>query len=172
MTDTSVPKIDQDHKKLETAKDNNMQKQEPTGLESDASAKEAPTSSQSSASLTATQTSTAEKTVLKPTVVKPIAKEPQTKKIDITIADGNYSIFCPVHEEEELRLAVSYINNYALDLKKAAPNIRQENLLVLCCLDLYEKIHSNDKANETRRNEDKKSEDLLHKIIKDAQSVL
>ncbi|MGP4714058.1 MULTISPECIES: cell division protein ZapA [unclassified Psychrobacter] len=103
---------------------------------------------------------------------QPAPKEPQIKKVDIAIAGNKYPIYCPVHEEEELRAAVSYINNYALDLKAEAPNLSQENLLVLCCLNLYEKINTNNKVNDARHDEDKKAEGLLNKIIKDAQSVL
>lgn len=97
---------------------------------------------------------------------------PQTKKVDIAIAGISYAVFCPIHEQEELHAAVSYINNYALDLKKEAPSLSQENLLVLCCLNLYEKIHSTQRNDEDRLQQDKQSEALLDKIIKDAQSVL
>lgn len=98
--------------------------------------------------------------------------EPQIKKVDIAIAGVTYPIFCPVHEQEELRSAVSYINNYALDLKRDAPSLSQESLLVLCCLDLYEKIHTTQRNNEDRLQQDKQSEALLNKIMKDAHSVL
>ncbi|WP_201591559.1 cell division protein ZapA [Psychrobacter fozii] len=98
--------------------------------------------------------------------------EPQIKKVDIAIAGVNYPIYCPVHEQEELHSAVSYINNYALDLKRDAPSLSQESLLVLCCLSLYEKIHANQTTSEDRLQQDKQSEALLNKIMKDAQSIL
>lgn len=100
------------------------------------------------------------------------APEPQIKKVDISIAGVTYPIYCPVHEQEELRSAVSYINNYAQELRKDAPSLSQENLLVLCCLNLYEKIHANQRDNEDRLQESHKSEALLNKILKDAQSIL
>ncbi|MBH0085530.1 cell division protein ZapA [Psychrobacter sp. SCQQ22] len=108
------------------------------------------------------------------TATQPNAKvaEPQIKKVDIAIAGVNYPIYCPVHEQEELHSAVSYINNYALDLKRDAPSLSQENLLVLCCLSLYEKIHANQRTSEDRLQQDKQSEALLNKIMKDAQSIL
>ncbi|MGP9688302.1 cell division protein ZapA [Psychrobacter sp. AOP22-C1-C5] len=106
----------------------------------------------------------------KPNVTK--TAEPQIKKVDIVIAGVTYPIYCPVHEQEELRSAVSYINNYALDLRKDAPSLSQENLLVLCCLNLYEKIHANQRDGEDRLQQDKQSEALLNKIMKDAQSIL
>ena len=98
--------------------------------------------------------------------------EPQIKKVDIAIAGVTYPIYCPVHEQEELRSAVSYINNYALDLRRDAPSLSQENLLVLCCLNLYERIHASQRNDEDRQQQDKKSEALLNKIMKDAQSIL
>lgn len=114
------------------------------------------------------------------TVVKPIqnnvkttvAAEPQFKKVNISIAGVNYPINCPIHEEEELRSAVYYINNFALDIKKEAPNIPQENLLVLSCLNLYEKIQAHKKSTEDRRDKEAQAENLVNKILKDAQSVL
>ena len=106
----------------------------------------------------------------KPSINK--APEPQIKKVDIAIAGVTYPIYCPVHEQEELRSAVSYINNYAMDLRQEAPSLSQENLLVLCCLNLYEKIHANQRNDEDRVQKDKQSEALLNKIMKDAQSIL
>jgi len=100
------------------------------------------------------------------------APEPQIKKVDIAIAGVTYPIFCPVHEQEELLSAVSYINNYALDLKRDSPSLSQESILVLCCLDLYEKIHANQRSDEDRLQKNKQSEALLNKIMKDAHSIL
>jgi len=102
----------------------------------------------------------------------PKVPEPQIKKVDIAIAGVTYPIFCPVHEQEELLSAVSYINNYALDLKRDAPSLSQESILVLCCLNLYEKIHANQRSDEDRLQKDKQSEALLNKIMKDAHSIL
>ena len=112
--------------------------------------------------------STVTQVTTKPT--KPV--EPQIKKVDIPIAGVTYPIYCPVHEQEELMSAVSYINNHALDLKKEAPSLSQESLLVLCCLNLYEKIHANQRSDEDRMQQSKQSEALLNKIMKDAHSIL
>ena len=104
--------------------------------------------------------------------VKTTIPEPQIKKVDIAIAGVTYPIYCPVHEQEELLSAVSYINNHALDLKRDAPSLSQESLLVLCCLNLYEKIHTNQRSEEDRLQQSKQSEALLNKIMKDAHSIL
>ncbi|ERL56068.1 cell division protein ZapA [Psychrobacter aquaticus] len=116
--------------------------------------------------------STASSAASQPTTKTVKTSEPQIKKVDIAIAGVTYPIFCPVHEQEELRSAVSYINNYALDLKRDAPSLSQESLLVLCCLDLYEKIHTTQRNDEDRMQQDKQSEALLNKIMKDAHSIL
>lgn len=101
-----------------------------------------------------------------------VAAKPEMKKVDIVIAGVTYQIYCPVDEEAELRSAVYYINNFMLDIKKSAPNLNQENLLVLCCLNLYDKIHSNNKAREANQQKNKHAEALLSKIMQDAKSIL
>ncbi len=103
---------------------------------------------------------------------KPTAPEPQMKKVDIVIAGVTYQIYCPVNEEAELRSAVYYINDFILNIKREAPNLGQENLLVLCCLNLYEKIHAHKKTNDETAQASKQAELLLSKIMKDAQSIL
>lgn len=100
------------------------------------------------------------------------ASKPQMKKVDIVIAGVTYQIYCPVDEEAELRSAVYYVNNFLLDIKKDAPSLSQENLLVLCCLNLYEKIHANEKTAATNKQQSKQTEDLLSKIMQDAKSIL
>ena len=121
---------------------------------------------------TAPNNSALQSAVSKPAPKTNSAPEPQIKKVDIAIAGITYPIYCPVHEQEELHSAVSYINNYALDLKRDAPSLSQESLLVLCCLNLYEKIHTYQRSDEDRIQGDKQSEALLNKIMKDAQAIL
>lgn len=98
--------------------------------------------------------------------------QPQLKKVDIIIAGVRYSVMCPIHEEEELRSAVYYINNFAMDIKNSAPSISQENLLVLSCLNLFEKISSQEKMASHNKNNNQESEALLNKLIEDAESML
>ena len=119
-----------------------------------------------------TFTSNASNSAAKPdsNVTRPA--EPQVKKVDIAIAGITYPIYCPVHEEEELRAAVFYINDYVLDLRRNSPSLSQESLLVLCCLNLYEKIQTNKRDEEDRLQQNKQSEALLNKVIKDAHSIL
>ena len=125
-----------------------------------------------SANSTTTNSSTVNSSAARPSAKPTSAPEPQIKKVDVAIAGVTYPIYCPVHEQEELHSAVSYINNYALDLKRDAPSLSQESLLVLCCLNLYEKIHANQRSEEDRLQQSKQSEALLNKIMKDAHSIL
>lgn len=98
--------------------------------------------------------------------------ENPVKKVSIAIAGVTYSIYCPADEEANLRQAASYINNFVLDVKKDAPNLAQENLLLLSCLNLYEKVQKRDQADEDARHSEQQSSALLNKIIEDAHSVL
>ncbi|WP_201628245.1 cell division protein ZapA [Psychrobacter maritimus] len=125
-----------------------------------------------SANSTTTNSSTVNSSAARPAAKPTSTPEPQIKKVDVAIAGVTYPIYCPVHEQEELHSAVSYINNYALDLKRDAPSLSQESLLVLCCLNLYEKIHANQRSEEDRLQQSKQSEALLNKIMKDAHSIL
>lgn len=106
--------------------------------------------------------------------VKPAApaSEPQMKKVDIVIAGVTYQIYCPINEEAELRSAVYYINDFLLNIKREAPNLGQENLLVLCCLNLYEKIHAHKKTDNETAQASKHAEALLGKIMEEAKSIL
>lgn len=61
------------------------------------------------------------------------------KKIDIFINGHSYGINCPADEEDNLKRAATYIQQFIQDIRKQAPNIAQEELLVLCALSLYEK---------------------------------
>ena len=121
---------------------------------------------------TNTDNSTVNSSAARPAAKPASAPEPQIKKVDVAIAGVTYPIFCPVHEQEELRAAVSYINDFALKLRRDAPSLSQENLLVLTCLNLYEKIQIHERNEEDRLQQSKQSEALLNKIMKDAHSIL
>ncbi len=98
--------------------------------------------------------------------------EATMKKVTISIAGINYSVFCPVNEESELREAVHYINDFTVNIKREAPHLKQENLLVLACLNLYEKIHANNKLATKHQQDSDQTEVLLNKVIADAKSIL
>lgn len=102
------------------------------------------------------------------------APEPEAtmKKVTISIAGINYSVFCPVNEESELREAVYHINDFTMNIKREAPHLKQENLLVLACLNLHEKIHANNKLASKHQQDSDQTEALLNKVIADAQSIL
>ena len=153
------------------------QKPMPNNSNTDSSNTNSNNANSASANSTTTNNSTVNSSTVNSSAARPAAKptstpEPQIKKVDVAIAGVTYPIYCPVHEQEELHSAVSYINNYALDLKRDAPSLSQESLLVLCCLNLYEKIHTNQRSEEDRLQQSKQSEALLNKIMKDAHSIL
>ncbi|MGM8884725.1 cell division protein ZapA [Psychrobacter sp. 1U2] len=100
------------------------------------------------------------------------SKKPESKKIDIVIAGASYPIFCPADEEQELRAAEKFINDFATAIKKDAPKLNQENLLVLSCLNLYEQINAYKTSAAERQQQSKQNEQLLNKIMQEAQSVL
>lgn len=102
----------------------------------------------------------------------PIVEEPQFKKVAIAIAGKTYYVNCPTSEEEALRTSVSYINTFALDLKSDMPRIGQEDLLVLCCLNLYEKLQEQKASNNSERLVSQEADSLLEKIIKDAKAMI
>lgn len=148
------------------------QKPMPNNSNTDSSNTNSNNANSASANSTNTNNSTVNSSAARPAAKPTSAPEPQIKKVDVAIAGVTYPIYCPVHEQEELHSAVSYINNYALDLKRDAPSLSQESLLVLCCLNLYEKIHANQRSEEDRLQQSKQSEALLNKIMKDAHSIL
>ena len=148
------------------------QKPMPNNSNTDSSNTNSNNANSASANITNTNNSTVNSSAARPAAKAASAPEPQIKKVDVAIAGVTYPIYCPVHEQEELHSAVSYINNYALDLKRDAPSLSQESLLVLCCLNLYEKIHANQRSEEDRLQQSKQSEALLNKIMKDAHSIL
>lgn len=101
--------------------------------------------------------------------LKQTTAKPAMKMVDIVIAGTVYNIYCPINEEDELQDAADSINKFVLNLKKDAPNLSQENLLLLCCLNLYEK--NNEKTpNDSATS--KQTDALLRKIIDDAHSIL
>ncbi|MFW2178371.1 MULTISPECIES: cell division protein ZapA [unclassified Moraxella] len=60
-------------------------------------------------------------------------------KVDIFINGRSYTINCPSNEEPALQRASNYIQNFVQDMRRHAPQLPQEELLVLCALTLYEK---------------------------------
>ena len=95
------------------------------------------------------------------------------KKVDIIISGKSYSINCPVDEVDELNAACTYINDFIQELRQQAPQLSHENLLVLCCLNLYEKIHTiQKKLDQSSIPDNEEAEALLDKILDDANSLL
>lgn len=104
----------------------------------------------------------------KETQPKPVV----TKTVNIVITGVTYPINCPEDEEDGLNAAAAYINNFIGDIRKEAPTLTHENLLVLTCLNLYERISQFEANEKTQKMQDQRVRTLLNKITKDAKSVL
>lgn len=100
------------------------------------------------------------------------AKPVVTKTVNIVITGVTYPINCPEDEEDGLNAAAAYINNFIGDIRKEAPTLTHENLLVLTCLNLYERISQFEASEKTQKMQDQRVRTLLNKITKDAKSVL
>ncbi|EGK09476.1 cell division protein ZapA [Psychrobacter sanguinis] len=98
-------------------------------------------------------------------------QEPEFATVNISILSKDYTINCPVGEEYELFEASDFINNFIEDLRSQAPHLPHENLLVLCCLNLYEKLQqSKNAAAEVEKGMDQANQ-LIARMIEDMQLV-
>lgn len=95
--------------------------------------------------------------------------QPKFDAIDISILDKNYTINCPVGEEQELFAASDFINNFIEDLRAQAPQLPHENLLVLCCLNLYEKLQQSKNHAIANEQSIEQANQLIEQMIQDMQ---
>ena len=95
--------------------------------------------------------------------------EPEFAAIDISILNKEYTINCPVGEEQELFDASQFINTFIKDLQQQAPQLPHENLLVLCCLNLYEKLQQSKNAANDNEQSIAQANQLVDQMIKDMQ---
>lgn len=93
-------------------------------------------------------------------------------KVDINISGKTYPINCPADELDELNAASNFINEFIENLRAQAPHLSHENLLVLCCLNLHEKINAQEKHEKLLAEDNKQTEALLDKLIADAQAMI
>lgn len=96
----------------------------------------------------------------------------EMRTVDVVVAGSTYPVNCPVGEKEELDKAVLYINHFIRDIRKSAPSLNHENILVLCCLNMYEEMKQHRNAQASIRHQDKKIQELLDRITEDAESIL
>lgn len=94
------------------------------------------------------------------------------KKVDINISGKSYPINCPDDEVDKLYAASNFINEFIDNLRTQAPHLSYENLLVLCCLNLYEKINEQEEQGQSIAANSQQAEALLDKIINDTKSML
>ncbi|WP_158077886.1 cell division protein ZapA [Moraxella lincolnii] len=101
-----------------------------------------------------------------------ITKKSETKLVDVVISGVTYPIQCPANEVHALQKASDFINQFIGDIRKQAPTLSHENLLVLCCLNLYEQIDSQKSQHKHHQLENERMQVLIKKISQDAQSIL
>lgn len=97
-----------------------------------------------------------------------MATENAVKKVDIFINGRTYTINCPANEEPALERASRYINNFVQDIRRQAPQLPQEELLVLCALTLYEKSEQLQKLED----QNDQASDLVHSMLSQVQKFV
>ena len=100
-----------------------------------------------------------------------IETEPEFTAVDIKILNKNYTINCPVGEEAELLDANDFINTFIDDIRSQAPQLGHENLLVLCCLNLYEKLQRAQSETSDSEQGIEQANQLLDQMLEDMQWV-
>lgn len=96
--------------------------------------------------------------------------EVEATPIEINILDEDYTIFCPVGEEQGLQSATNYINDFINGIREEAPSLSQKNLLVLACLNMYERMKQ---AQDSASSEEallRHANRLVNQMIDDMQS--
>lgn len=89
------------------------------------------------------------------------------KKVDIFINGRTYTINCPESEQPALERASSFINNFIQDIRRQAPQLPQEELLVLCALTLYEKAEQL----QALQQHNEQAEDLVNDLLNQIQRL-
>nr|WP_241879737.1 cell division protein ZapA [Psychrobacter sp. PraFG1]UNK06585.1 cell division protein ZapA [Psychrobacter sp. PraFG1] len=65
--------------------------------------------------------------------------------------------------------ASQFINSFIQDLQANAPQLPQENLLVLCCLNLYEKMQQAKLQAAANESDIAQANELLEHMIREMQ---
>ena len=86
------------------------------------------------------------------------------KKIDIFINGHSYTINCPSDEQLALERASSNINNFIQEIRKHAPHLPQEELLVLCALNLYEKSEQLQQLQQKNAEAEELIAGMIHQV--------
>lgn len=99
---------------------------------------------------------------------------PTFEAVTVNIAGTNHRINCPSNEVANLQTAALHIHDKMLALRQNIKdkNISNENLLVLICLELYDQIGELQAQQQADDEQRQRHEQLLAKILKDAQSIL
>lgn len=99
---------------------------------------------------------------------------PTITSVDISIAGTPHRISCPSSEVATLNRISDEMNDALRDIRRAAQgkNLNNEALLVLHCLDLYDRIATLQEKLDTLSQNHQSASALIDKIIKDTQAVI
>ncbi len=120
---------------------------------------------------TSTQTAKPNTPVNSALETKPQTPPPKMLPVKVVISGKTYTINCPADETSELKSATAYINDFIQAIRKQAPHLTHENLLVLCCLNLYEQMQASATLLTTQQQDTQQAQELVDKMIKDMTMI-
>lgn len=102
------------------------------------------------------------------------AKKPDFVRVDLSIAGTPHRISCPSSEVATVNKNADRLNESLREIRRSvgSKNPTNEDLLVLHCLELYDQINDLKRQIQDGQIHNERSNALLDKLIKDAQSVI
>lgn len=113
-----------------------------------------------------------------PNTDSPVETTTQTKasfeSVSINIAGMTHRINCPSDDVANLEASADHLNQKIRDLRQAikSKSPSNEELLVLICLELHDKLKSLEKQHSSNTDEKEQERLLLDKILQEARSIL
>lgn len=119
-------------------------------------------------------TKTEQKTKNAPTIESVPPKKPDFVRVDLSIAGTPHRISCPSSEVATVNKNADRLNESLREIRRSvgSKNPTNEELLVLHCLELYDQISDLKRQIQDGQIHNERSNALLDKLIKDAQSMI
>lgn len=112
----------------------------------------------------------------KPQSISPIsvAAKPSITRVDLSIAGTPHRISCPTEEVANLNKTADALNKNLRELRSGiiGKSPSNEELLVLHCLELYDKIRELEEEKADFLAEQKDAEAMIDKLLKTTQAIL
>lgn len=101
-------------------------------------------------------------------------KKPEFVRVDLSIAGTPHRISCPSNEVAIVNKNADRLNESLREIRRSvgSKNPTNEELLVLHCLELYDQISDLKRQIQDGQIHNERSNALLDKLIKDAQSMI